>query len=149
MSIVVRKAKLSDSYALSNLFGDYRQFYEKAPDPVMTEKFVIDRLNHGDSEFFLELFEGRPCGFLQIYSSFTSLDLGKIWIINDLYVDTSFREKGVASQLMAYAQQEAEKNHILKLVLETQPDNKVAQKLYTNLGYQTEDSFLTYYKKVS
>ena len=53
------------------------------------------------SIIFLALTEkDKPVGFVQLYETFGSLDLGKIIVLYDLYVKKEFRKNNIGKKLI-------------------------------------------------
>ena len=86
----------------------------------------------------------QPLGFTQLYPSFTSVSLGRIWILYDLYVTPEVRRQGIGRRLMVRAHQFARASGALGLELSTARDNKSAQALYESLGYVRDKEFYYY-----
>jgi GNAT superfamily N-acetyltransferase len=57
-----------------------------------------------DSTIFLAEENGNMIGFTQLYPSFSSVSMKRIWILNDLFVAEVYRKQGVAKQLMDTAE---------------------------------------------
>ena len=104
-TITVRQAVLTDLEALVPLFDGYRQFYGRASDPDAARKFLMARFNHHESVLFIAHDGDTPVGFTQLYPSFSSVSLARVFILNDLYVHEHARRKGVASKLMGEPEQ--------------------------------------------
>ena len=83
-------------------------------------------------------------GFIQIYPSYSSVSMGPIWILNDLYVDANYRQRGIGRKLMQAVKKQAETEQILRIVLSTAISNQQAQALYESEGYTQERSFMYY-----
>lgn len=132
------------------LFDAYRQFYRQAPNVAAAENFLHQRLVDGDSVIFLALGEsGSPLGFVQLYPSFSSVSMKRIWILNDLFVIPEGRKQGVAEGLMKRSEQLAKETQAKELVLETARDNLPAQALYRKLGWKQEQEFDRYFLSIS
>jgi ribosomal protein S18 acetylase RimI-like enzyme len=140
----INQATLENLDSVSALFEQYRHFYNKAPDPQGTLTFIKQRLENHDSVIFLALYKGQPAGFVQLYPTFSSTSLQKMWILNDLFVAPAFRRLKIAQQLMNTAKQHAidTGSHSLKLCTAT--DNTGAQTLYQQLGYKKISAFEHY-----
>ncbi|WP_299411268.1 GNAT family N-acetyltransferase [Acaryochloris sp. IP29b_bin.148] len=135
---------LADSDALSNvalLFDHYRVFYDQLSNRHDAEQFVAERLRNQDSTIFLALAESIGVGFTQLYPSFSSVSMRRVWILNDLFVLSSYRRQGIATQLMQVAADYARETGAIRLVLATQKNNMAAQALYQSLGYQPDLTF--------
>jgi hypothetical protein len=76
---------------LSSLFDHYRVFYGQTSDREGARTFLCDRLQHKDSVIFVAIAPDGYAGFTQLYPSFSSVSMGQVWILNDLYVSESYR----------------------------------------------------------
>ncbi len=121
------------------LFDAYRVYYEQASDPDGARHFLHERMQKAESVVFLALDGAAPdrkaLGFVQLYPSFSSVSLQRIWILNDLFVDPEARRQGVASQLIERSHQLAIETGAKGLLLETHTDNLTAQRLYERIGF--------------
>ena len=96
----------------------------------------------------VEEIEGKLVGFVcvQLKSSFCYK--GYSAEITEVYVDPSYRKKGIASNMIRYAEQYCMQNYPLHhYELLTAKENKIAQTLYAKLGY-VEDEELHLVKKI-
>ena len=149
--LTVRKASSRDAAAIAPLFDAYRQFYGKAPDVALAERFLAERLRNGDSVILVaEAASGDvgsdsgPLGFVQLYPTFSSLQCTRSWVLNDLFVAKVARRSGVAEALMLAAAELAKRAGVSSISLSTAHDNSAAQSLYTKLGYTLDEEFRTY-----
>src|SRR5712692_5778111 len=138
------RAELSHVPAIAPLFDAYRQFYKQVPDLESARAFVTDRIAKGESVIFLAAGDGKYHGFTQLYPLFSSVGLGRAWLLNDLYVAPSSRRQGIGEALLEHARRFAEESGALSLMLETAVDNFAAQHLYERLGWVRETKFYTY-----
>jgi len=138
-SIITSRATLDDLDGLAALFDAYRVFYRQASDHALARAFIEERLQRGESVIFIARdAAGEAVGFTQLYPAFSSVSARRIWILNDLFVASGARQRGVARQLMDRARAFAIEAGALRLVLETAEDNQPAQALYESLGYARE-----------
>ena|SRR5437868_3338330 len=127
------------------LFDRYRQFYKQPSNTAAARRFLGERLSQGQSVIFLALESDHAAiGFTQLYPSFSSTSMKRLWILNDLYVIPAQRKNGVARALMERAHQLAFETHAEGLTLETATDNFAAQALYESLGYKRDEAFYRY-----
>lgn len=140
----VCRADLPDLDAATRLFQGYLGFYARDVPAEKSRAFIEARLRNGDSQIFLAFVDGHPAGFMQLYPSFASLSLAPSWILNDLYVDSSARGRGVGEALMQAARLLAVETGAAEIFLQTARDNETAQRLYLRQGYQRDDQFLVY-----
>lgn len=143
--ITVRQAALTDIDNLVPLFDGYRRFYGRLSNPDAARTFLRERLGNKESVVFIA-YDGnnRPAGFTQLYPSFSSVSLARLFILNDLYVDPSARWKGAAKALMNTAGDYARQQGAIQLTLSTATDNRAAQALYESQGWKRDDEFLVY-----
>ena len=64
-------------------------------------------------------------GFTQLYPSFSSVSMKKIWILNDLFVEETSRRKGSANLLMNTVENYARETGAVRMVLATAVRNDV------------------------
>lgn len=134
----VNIATLEDLEQLVILFDGYRSFYEQESNLVAARNFLKERFIKQDSVIFLCLdASDKGLGFTQLYPSYSSVSMQRIYILNDLYVTPQARNKGVGEALMESAKQFASKRGSKGITLETAIDNP-AQKLYKKLGWKKD-----------
>ncbi len=68
----------------------------------------------------------------------------RAWILNDMYVDTVYRKRGIGEMLLHKAKDYAIETGAKSISLETAPDNDAAQKLYEKNGYVRDSQFYHY-----
>ena len=139
------QAKAPDARKLAPLFDAYRVFYEQKSDLEAAFGYLDERLRRGESTVFMALNEDeKPVGFVQLYRSFDSIDLGVRWTLYDLFVDPGHRRGGVGRQLMERAAQLARDTGAVGLILSTATGNVAGQRLYESCGYIRDDGFYYY-----
>ena len=130
---------------LAPLFDAYRVFYKQPSDLTAAYDFLKARLSHLESAVFLALSsKGEGLGFTQLYPSFGSVSLCRLWILYDLYVAPEARQMGVGRALMEQAHQFAAETGAGFVELSTAKDNYQAQALYESLGYIRDTDFYSY-----
>lgn len=143
-TITVRQAVLSDIDALVPLFDSYRQFYGRPTDQNAAREFLLARFDHGESVMFIAHDSNVPVGFTQLYPSFSSVSLARVFILNDLFVHERGRRKGGGSSLMAAAVEYAKSMGAVRLTLSTAITNHTAQALYQDAGWKRDEQFFYY-----
>jgi ribosomal protein S18 acetylase RimI-like enzyme len=131
---------------VATLFDDYRVFYRQPPDAPGAKKFIGERLQQGDSVIFLALARSvrAPLGLTQLYPSFSSVSMKRLWILNDLYVAAQGRRQGIARALIERARLLAGETGAKGLILETAIDNTPARRLYDSCGFTKDIEFDRY-----
>lgn len=141
------KATLEHLDLLAPLFVRYREFYGQLPYPDSSRAFLEKRLKRDESVIYLALPDNdstRLMGFCQLYPSFSSLSLKRVWIVNDIYVAEDYRRMLVADNLMREAKKMARETHAVRLRASTSNDNEVAMKTYESMGFRPDTEFKNY-----
>jgi GNAT superfamily N-acetyltransferase len=89
--------------------------------------------------------DGRASGFTQLYPSFSSVSMARIFILNDLFVVPEAGRSGVARRLLDAAARHACEAGAIRLSLSTALTNTAAQALYASAGWQPDDVFSVYH----
>jgi len=144
MTLSLRRADEKDLEVLAPLFDAYRQFYRQPAYLAGARAFLADRIARGESVIFVAGDETGALGFTQLYPSFTSAGMARIFILNDLFVAPDARGKGVGGALLRHAAEFARGEGAVRLVLSTAVDNRAAQSLYEGEGWERDEAFLTY-----
>ena len=146
----IKKATLSDLDLLAPLFSDYLEFYGSDKKASSQRDFLQERLTNRDSTIFLACDEqDNGVGFTQVYPSFTSVGIGKLLVLNDLFVHEDHRGRGVGRALINAVKEFAESVGAVRFDLETGIDNLTAQRLYEDFGFIKTDGYLHYSYVVS
>ena len=141
--LTVRRADASDLDALTPLFDGYRVFYRQPSNLDASRAFLEERLQQDDSVIFLAD-RGGAAGFAQLFPSFSSPSLKRLWLLNDLFVKSGARRGGVAKALLERARQHAAETQAKGLLLRTAANNKDAQSVYEAAGWRRDEVFYTY-----
>ncbi|GGI15262.1 GNAT family N-acetyltransferase [Gottfriedia solisilvae] len=140
----VFQAKTSEVKEVAKLFDQYRVFYKQESNIEAAEAFISERMENNESVILVVEEEGEFLGFTQLYPSFSSVSMKRLWILNDLFVSKTARNKGVAQYLLDTAKQFAIETSAKSLDLQTANDNFAAQALYEKNGYELEKDFRSY-----
>jgi len=140
--VIIKRATIDDISQVAPLFDQYRQFYQCDADLRAATDYLTKRLERDESIIFLASTEsGKPLGFTQLYPTFCSVELIRILVLYDLYVDEQARSLGVGSALLVRARQQAVDSGAGRLDLQTAQDNLGAQKLYARFGFRQDREF--------
>lgn len=129
---------------IAPMFDAYRCWYGKESDLKGARHFISQRLSQNEAEIFIARRAGSPVGFTQLYPMFTSISMGHLWILNDLFITESARRQGVATILLETAAEFARALGAVRLLLETRLDNTAAQAAYEALGWKQDTDFMNY-----
>lgn len=145
------RATLEHLDLLAPLFVSYREYYGQLPYPDSSREFLRKRLEHGESVIYLALPEdddNKLMGFCQLYPSFSSLSLKRVWILNDIYVAEDSRRMLVADHLMREAKRMAKDTNAVRMRVSTSIDNEVAMRTYESIGFREDTEFKNYTLKI-
>jgi GNAT superfamily N-acetyltransferase len=145
MSLAVRQACANDLDALTALFDGYRRFYGQPADLERARCFLEARLCAADSVLLLAEDDTLGVGFAQMYPSFSSLRMARLWILNDLFVAAGYRQHGAGRALLEACVEYGRHSGAAALRLETQRTNNVAQALYIEQGWELDEEFCSFH----
>ena len=128
---------------LTPLFDSYRVFYGRQSDPAQAKQFLAERLANNDSVIFLAVDEtsDHGLGFAQLYPSFSSVAMRRVWILNDLFVVEQARRRGTGRALLDMANAFGAQSDAVRIDLATAKDNLAAKSLYESSGYRPDTQF--------
>lgn len=136
MDLSLRQATLSDADAVAELFNQYRVWYGETSDPQGARKFVRERISKNESVIFIAFSGNVAAGFTQLYPSFSSVRMKRIWVLNDLFVKPEFRGKGFSKALLDRAKRLCGETNAGGFMLETAKDNDIGNILYPAAGME-------------
>lgn len=142
--ISIYRATLHDLDRLAPLFDGYRQFYRQKTDIVAAETFLRDRFSNSESVVFIASRDNVAIGFTQLYPSFSSISLARIYVLSDLFVASNARKLGAGRLLLEAAAHFGRSVGAHQLTLETARTNSSAQTLYETCGWQKDNEFFVY-----
>ena len=145
--IEIVKIDKTQAHLVYELFNQYRIFYKQPPDIESAKKFIDARLNNNESVIFVALDDNKskPVGFTQLYPNYSSVRAVKNWTLNDLYVDTNYRRKGIGEKLIKTAMEFAKNDNANFVELSTAVDNYSAQSVYEKIGFKKQEPDTAFY----
>jgi GNAT superfamily N-acetyltransferase len=139
MIALVREEDLPD---LLPLMRGYCGFYEVAPSDegllALSRALLADPLREG-VQFIARDDSGAALGFATIFWSWSTLNAGRIAVMNDLFVSSDARGRGIADQLIAACREHARTHGALWLGWQTAKDNGRAQAVYERVGAERSE----------
>lgn len=141
------QATLEHLDLLTPLFVKYREFYGELPFPDSSRAFLEKRLRREESVIYLALpddDDNKLLGFCQLYPSYSSLSLKRVWILNDIYVAEDARRQLVGDHLIKQAKKMARETQAVRMRVSTSANNDVAQKVYESIGFKEDTQFKNY-----
>ncbi|MGM0835383.1 MAG: GNAT family N-acetyltransferase [Bacillota bacterium] len=144
--MTIKRAGLDHVKEAAHLFNLYRVYYEQKSDMDGAVNFLHERISNEESVIFLTYDQEQAVGFTQLYPSFSSVQMKRTWVLNDLFVHEAHRGKGIGEQLVKKAIEFADSRGAAGVLLETMPDNVNAQRLYERIGFEKEENYFYFYK---
>jgi GNAT superfamily N-acetyltransferase len=148
-SAAIERAGAGDIDVVLPLFQAYLTFYRRKASDEDARNFLSERLKGDESVIFVARdASGAAVGFTQLYPLFSSTELSRIWLLNDLYVAPSARRGGVALALLHRAEAHARETGATRLMLDTAIGNRTAQRVYENAGWVRDHEFYVYVRTI-
>ena len=142
---MIQQLQIENLAQLVPLFDQYMVFYKKESAPSKYETYLRERIEKNEATVFIAYDEsGQPIGFVLNYHSFSSTALGKIIVLNDLYVSETERKKGIGQNLIERTFELAKESGAVRVDLGTAKSNSVAQGLYEKIGFAKDTEFYSY-----
>lgn len=145
--ITVREIGIEAIDHLVPLFEGYRKFYKAEANLDGAKQFLTDRINKKESIIFIAYIDEQAVGFTQLYPSFSSVSMQRMWILNDLFVEPAYRGQKVGEALLRVGKDYTKRTQAKSLILETANDNP-AQKLYEREGWVRDEALHYVWKDV-
>jgi GNAT superfamily N-acetyltransferase len=133
--VLVRPAEREDRPQLLELIKGYFAFY-RTPFAGPKVEALLDLLEE-DPGLGVQLVaeaDGRLAGFASLYACVDTLVADRILVMNDLFVDPSFRNHGVGGALFDASLAYATAQGYARLDWVTAQDNRDAQRFYDRHG---------------
>ena len=137
-------AQLED---LIPLFDGYRMFYRQPSNIKDVRAFLNERLTKQDSVIYLAYIDDIAVGFTQLYFLFSSVSMLPMLLLNDLYIDSNYRNKKIGTALIHKAKSLCLEKGYKGLSIQTEKNNP-AQLLYQREGF-VKDEDLSFFWKVN
>lgn len=146
--IQIRRADKADLNQIAPLFDAYRVFYRKESNLEHAKDFLNDRLNNKESIIYIAVDnDNNTCvGFTQIYPTFSSTQLKKSLILNDLFVDEKYRGRGISKKLIDASKSYCIETKANGILLETEKTNIIGNKLYPSQNFEKETHNFYFWK---
>ncbi|MBS8266725.1 GNAT family N-acetyltransferase [Mesobacillus boroniphilus] len=140
--LTIRPAEERDIPKLYDLMTQYIVGFYKKPEPNEAElkNLIQHLLDHPDSGLqFVAEREGEIVGFATLYYTFSTLQVKRAAILNDLFVSAEARGQKAGEQLFEKCLAHIRGNNFAYMTWETAKDNYAAQGLYNKMGGSQSD----------
>lgn len=138
------RASVAQLEDLVPLVDGYRQFYKQPSDLEAVRVYVRERLQNNQCVVFVAYQDQTVLGFTLLYHHWSTVALGHVWLLNDLFTTPQARRKGVGWALMEAATEFARADGAKRIWLRTAGDNHTAQALYEKFGMVRDVQFYRY-----
>lgn len=128
------------------MFVRYRELYGARPMVELSRTFLEQRITDKDAIVYLAFSQenNQLVGFSLLYTSYSSLSLRPVWILNDIFVIESARRKQVARTLVIRARDDASAANAVRLRVATNTYNNTIRKMYESLGFYENPQLTNY-----
>ncbi len=137
------RAQLEHLEDLVPLFDGYRIFYKQESNLDHARLFLKERFLNNESIIYIAYSNEKAVGFTQLYPLFSSVSMERMYVLNDLFVSSDVRGKGVGQELIQVAKNLCIDKQYKGLGIQTANDNP-AQHLYERVGF-VKDSDLQFF----
>jgi GNAT superfamily N-acetyltransferase len=139
MATFVRPINAADRTAWEALWRGYLNFYEADIPQEQTELTWQRLLDPGfEMHGLVAELEGKVVGFAHYSCTLSSWSVEPDLFLEDLFVDSEARQRGVGKSLIFYLEETAHSSGSGKIWWETHKDNQVARKLYDSIAILSE-----------
>jgi ribosomal protein S18 acetylase RimI-like enzyme len=141
-NITIRPVNKADIQQLQVLMVQYIVDFYQRPQP--NEEELINLINHllenpSIGLQFVAEKDGELLGFATLYFTFSTLQVKKAAILNDLFVTEKGRGQKIGELLFQCCLSHIRENEFAYMTWETAKDNLIAQGLYNKLGGKISD----------
>jgi len=141
----IKKVSIEELDDLVMLFDQYMVFYKQPSAPSKYREYLNERLIANEASVFIAYStDGDPVGFVLNYHSFSSVSLGRVVVLNDLFIVPKYRNLGVAGGLIDSSISLAKNTSAIRVELATAIDNSSAQSLYEKVGFIKDTDYFSY-----
>jgi GNAT superfamily N-acetyltransferase len=135
--VTIETVREKDLPELLPLMRGYCDFYAVSPsDESLLElaRSLIADPDHEGVQLVARDEEGEALGFATIFWTWSTLKAARIGVMNDLFVRSEARGKGVAEALIEACRERSRRHGAVELGWQTATDNDRAQAVYERVG---------------
>ncbi|MCL1066366.1 GNAT family N-acetyltransferase [Shewanella olleyana] len=143
--MIINRITLTDFNDILPLFTQYMTFYGVNSPVSEYAAYLSERLTNQDAFIFAAYDDKQQVvGFVLNYQTFSSVELGKVLVLNDLFVNPDARNQGVANKLIQCSIELARGIEAVRVDLGTAKVNFPAQSVYEKIGFVKDTRFFSY-----
>jgi len=145
--IILRPAMEPDVMAILNMRKEFYSIdqypFEEDKQAQMTADFI---LHPSAGILYIILKESKTIGYVCLTFGFSFEYGGKIAFVDELFLKSDQRGKGIGSQVMDFIITKAKELKLATLHLEAEMHNEKANRLYSKKGFKNTNRFLLFNK---
>jgi GNAT superfamily N-acetyltransferase len=146
--LMIRQATIQDLPKIVPIFDSYREYFKQQRNPSEVEGFLFEKFQHFESVIFIAEQHDEVIGFAQLYPTFSSLTLQRVWILNDFFISEAYRNFGVGKQLFAKVKEFTMLTNSKGIELSVEHINKTAWQFWEREGFKKDEDFRYYFYKL-
>ncbi|MDQ0219278.1 GNAT family N-acetyltransferase [Peribacillus cavernae] len=146
--LIIRQATIQDLPKIVPIFDSYREYFKQQRNPVEAERYLFERFEHLESVIFIAEQNSEVIGFAQLYPTFSSLTLQRVWLLNDFFISEDYRDSGVGKQLFVKVKEFTLLTNSKGIELSVEHINKKAWGFWERQGFKMDDEFRYYFYKL-
>ena len=136
--VLVERATPADRAEAERLIAAYHASEGVTPKPERVSWAVEQAIENRFPSVLLVARDRRAVVGVALAVYSPSAELGRVLVVNDLFVDPTARRKGVGRALATRLLEEAKAMHVDRIDLEVLPANLVAIAFWRSMGFRSE-----------
>jgi GNAT superfamily N-acetyltransferase len=140
----IKQASINHLDLLIPIFDGYRVFYRQESNYDEVRTFLKERLTKKDSVIYIAFINDVAVGFTQLYFLYSSVSMRPMYLLNDLYIDSNYRNKSIGTALINKAKALCKEKKYKGLVIQTE-DTNPAQHLYEREGFVKDTDLMFFW----
>lgn len=141
--MIVKEVKINEELQkcnefLNKLIIDEKKYDDNIDENLVTNNYYQIVYKKENNKLFIAVDNNMILGyiFIKITNPRLNAELYKEAIIDALYVDKEYRNKGIATKLIEKAKEYSKENNAKKISISVIKDNQKALNLYNKLGFK-------------
>ena len=121
---------------LTKLILDEKKYNPNIKDDVVINNYYPNIYNKDDNKLFVSIIDNNIVGYIFVkLQSIDSIDSNKELLIDALYIEEEYRNKGIATSLINKVKEYSKDNNIKYISINVLYKNEDAMNLYNKLGF--------------
>ena len=143
MKVKLRIAEESDIPILLQMMENFAKMFGYRYDLKKSDKSLREFIpvQHLGNLYLIEN-NNKSIGYVALTFGYSFGNYGRDAIIDELYVEEDYRNKGIGTEALNLIEEESVKLGLKKLYLEVEKYNQAAYDLYDRIGYENTGRFL-------